>query len=696
MSQPVAAETNEASPSLWLPGPGAGGARPSQMPASPNPLIGREGDLAAVRTLLARDGVRLVTLTGPGGVGKTRLALAVAASAEEAFADGAAFVSLAPVQDAALAPAAIAAALEVQESGDQSLADDLIARLRDDRFLLVLDNFERLPDAAPLVADLLRGCPRLTVLVTSRRRLRLSGEHEIPVPPLPLADLDRPSTVEELAGVPSVRLFVERAQAAAAGFALTEANGRQIAEICRHLDGLPLAIELAAPRTRILSPAALLARLANRLQLLTGGPRDAPERLQTMRQAIAWSYDLLDPDHQTLLRHLAVFVGGFPLDAAEAVTSRRADEPASREEGRTHPPASRLAGSPTAFDLLSVLVEESLVQVADGADGERRFGMLETVREYALEQLVGAGEAEPARRRHASWCLGLTGHHDWAAELPSAQLDRLQAEHDNLRAALSWSIEHEPETALRLVGDSWRFWNERGYWSEGRGWVSRALAVCPEAPPDLRAAALAGAGALAINQGDYPEARRLLEAILPLAEQAGDESRAARTIRSLGIVASNQNDLDGAETLFAEALARLRPLGHPGVVGKCLTDLGLVAERRGDYARAIAFYEEALPLSRSSGDRTFVAIVLSNLGGPCSAPTTGDAARRCSRRHWTNPGRSAIGTGWRSISTTSPTASSAAATSPAPGSATGRASPSLTTLGHATSPPASSTAWRTC
>ena len=305
MSQMVAAETGEALPGSGWSGAGTGDDPPARIPASPNPLIGREREVAAVRALLARDGTRLVTLTGPGGVGKTRLALAAAAAAGEAAADGAAFVSLAPVQEAALVPAVIAAALEVQGSGNRTLADDLVDRIRDERFLLILDNFERLLDAAPLVAELLRGCPRLTVLATSRRRLRLSGEHEIPVPPLPLADLDRPSTVEELAGVPSVRLFVERAQAAMAGFALTEANGRQIAEICRHLDGLPLAIELAAPRTRILSPAALLARLANRLQLLIGGPRDAPERLQTMRQAIAWSYDLLDPDHQALLRHLS-------------------------------------------------------------------------------------------------------------------------------------------------------------------------------------------------------------------------------------------------------------------------------------------------------------------------------------------------------------------------------------------------------
>jgi predicted ATPase/DNA-binding CsgD family transcriptional regulator len=610
-----------------------------RVPAPLNGLIGRALENAAVGRLLQRDDVRLITLTGPGGVGKTRLALALASAAREWFADGVVFVPLAPVQDVALVPAAIADQLDVQESGEQSLSEDLIARLRGDSLLLVLDNFEHLLDAVPLVTELLRACPGLNVLATSRRRLSLSGEHEVPVSPLAVADQRQPLTVEQLAAVPAIQLFVARAQAVTPSFALTEVNGPLVAEICQRLDGLPLAIELAAPRTRVLSPAALLSRLTNRLQLLTDGPRDAPERLQTMRRAIGWSYDLLDPELRALLRGLAVFVGGFRLEAAEAVggdgCALGGDDrfavlggvgPAGLrgvEDETTLDSLSPLSAasppersdSPSVLDLVTALADESLLQTTQDADGERRFGMLETVREYALEQLQEAGEEASARRRHAEYCLRLVEHLDPTQSVPNDWLDRLQAEHDNLRAALAWAIEREPELALRLAGGLWRFWSQRGYWSEGRGWLGQALAAAPDAPPVVRADALAGAGRIAVEQGDFTQANQYLAESFTLAQQIGDDRRIARAMQALGIVASNQGELDRAEALFEGALARLRALADQPAIGRCLNDLGLVADRRGDHQRAVVYYEEALSLIRSNGDQTFAALLLGNLAG---------------------------------------------------------------------------------
>jgi tetratricopeptide (TPR) repeat protein len=422
-------------------------------------------------------------------------------------------------------------------------------------------------------------------------------------------------------------LFVARAQAASSGFVLTEANGSLVAEICHRLDGLPLAIELAAPRTRILSPAALLSRLANRLQLLTGGPGDVPERLQTMRQAIAWSYDLLDPPTQELLRQLSVFVGGFTLAAAEWMAASEGDGVTTYSNRGDQVLGGTKADIPSSqhpipithhadtLDALTALVDESLVQTTVQSDGERRFGMLETVREYALERLAEAGGEGMTRRRHAEYCLTLAEHADPWQSIPPPWLDLLQVEHNNLRSALTWSMAHDPEVALRLSSGLWRFWSQRGYWSEGRSWLEQALANDTGTTGSMRARALGGAGKIAVEQGDFEEARRCFEASLALARQLNDERLAARALESLGVVASNQSEFDRALELFKDALLRLRALQDQAAIGRCLCHLGLVADRQGEHERAIDYYEEALPLARATDDESLAALLLGNLGG---------------------------------------------------------------------------------
>jgi predicted ATPase/DNA-binding CsgD family transcriptional regulator len=593
--------------------------RPHNLPAQPTPLIGREADLAAAADRLSAAEVRLLTLTGPGGVGKTRLAFAVAARLLDTFEHGAFVVSLAPLRDANLVVPTIAHTLGVPEAAGAPPLERLIQVIQERQLLLVLDNFEHVLAAAPAVAELLGACPDLKVLATSRTPLRLRWESVLPVPPLalPAAPAGPRSDLAALAAAPAVALFIERARAVQPAFALTERNAAAVAELCTRLDGLPLAIELAAARISVLTPEELRAQLDRRLALLTGGPRDAPARHQTLRDAIAWSHDLLSPSAQRLFRRLAVFAGGCtPAGAAAVAAPDLADDAAEGE----------------VLEGLAALVDASLLRQEESADGASRFVMLETVREYAREQLDAAGEAELMQERHLDFVCGVAAATDAGFLSPegAAWMRRLDAEIDNIRAALAWALTAPGRVAdgLRLASAPRWFWHQRSRHQEGRRWLAALLARADGAPPAIRAQALTTAGLLAYQQSGPDAAADLLEQSVPLCRVAGAEPELAWAVTLLGFVRVFQGAHDQARALLAEGVERSRALGDQGLLADVIIWQGLAHMWWGEDAAAQVSLEENVALLRGLGARPWQGFGLGSLGRLAQRRGDLEAARR--------------------------------------------------------------------
>ena len=572
-------------------------ALPNNLPQQTTSFIGREKQVEEVKARLGK--TRLLTLTGAGGSGKTRLSLQVAADLLTGDGDGVWLVELAALTDPALVPGTIASVLGIKEQTSQPIQQTLVEALRTKRLLIVLDNCEHLVAAcASLAADLLRSCPDVHLLASSREPLNVSGEQTYRVPTLMLPDPRQPQTVESLSQFEAVRLFIERAQAVQPSFALTNANAPAVAQVCFRLDGIPLAIELAAARVRSLSAEEISRRLDHRFRLLTGGSRDTLPRQQTLRALIDWSYDLLTEPEKALLRRLSVFAGGWTLSAAEAVC---ADEPVEDWE---------------VLDLLTALVDKSLVVAEPAGDGTR-YRLSETVRQYSGDRLAESGEAMGGRAAACFLALAEEAAPQLTGPDQAAWFSRLEAEHDNLRASLAWKEQSADgrEDSLRLAAALWRFWFVRGHLSEGRLWLDRALAAASGGEASAAwAKALQGAGNLAWSQGDYGGARALYEECLTLFRHQGDQKGIANVLGNLGLVALYQGDHAGASALYEESLTLSRQLRDQKGIANALCNLGSMALYQGDYWGARALHDESLTLFRGLGDQQGIANALSNLG----------------------------------------------------------------------------------
>ncbi len=564
-------------------------ARPNNLPVQLTSFVGREAEIAAVGELLER--ARLVTLTGPGGTGKTRVALQVAAERLTRYADGAFFVELAPVRDPRLVASVIASTIDVREAPDRPLLETIKEALRDKELLLVLDNFEQVTDAAALVTELLSAVPRMRTLVTSRAVLHLYGEHEYAIPPLRIPDPTHLPPLDELSMFEGVALFVERAMAARSDFAVTNESAPAVAEIVARLDGLPLAIELAAAKAKLLGPEAILGRLGSRLAFLGGGARDLPARQQTLRQAIEWSYALLPDAQQALLRRAGVFVGGCTMEAIDAVC--RPDE---------------IGLDP--LEGLTALVDQSLLRREEAAHGEPRFMMLETIREFALERLAESGESDDLHRRHVEHFTAVGESAEPSLVESSEASDRIGHDHDNFRAALAWAVEtRDADLGMRLGFALWRFWQQRGHLQEGREWFDRLLELPTSAVPAAsRAKGLTGAAGIAYWQNDYPSAEAWYGEAEEIIRELGDPGWLADALYNSGSVALLQGDMETTFAKLGEGTALAREQGDDVMIGRFLDAEGYTAFMGDDLARARLLLEESLALAERREDRMATAI----------------------------------------------------------------------------------------